>query len=483
MKLAQNFLSLAGAEVISKIVTFAAFAYLARVAGPDGFGYLEFAGATLFCAWILVEQGLGSYGAREIAKAPQRTAELVVEIAFARLLFAVIAYAAIIAFALSSNHALIVTRLILIYGASLLFGPLLLQWVFQGHDRMRVVAAAQVIRQTAFAIIVFIFVREAGRIWPAAVAEVAGAASAAIYLVWMYQRQFGVKRLRLSVTPRLFREGVVIGLSQMFWVARIFGATLILGFIAPAGEIGYFAGALRILVALHAFVWLYCFNLLPSMSRSWREDREAFVALINRSMRVVAHLAAATGLAWVAVAPLAMTSFYGSAFAPGAETLQWMAGVCVVAALSGHYRYGLIAAGRQNVEAAAAALGAVAAAVAIPFGYSMFGLRGAAMGMLAAETTVWMITWNCGVRMLGLKGHAKLLLRPLLALILVSTWLWSMPISSAISRSAMGAASMIALALVFDAEARRLATPHIGWLWRRLNRNALETAGGVGSGE
>src|SRR5215470_6824792 len=45
MKLVKNFLSLAGAEVISKLVTFAAFAYLARVAGPDGFGYLESATA------------------------------------------------------------------------------------------------------------------------------------------------------------------------------------------------------------------------------------------------------------------------------------------------------------------------------------------------------------------------------------------------------------------------------------------------------
>src|SRR5262245_11156439 len=474
MNLVKNFLSLSGAEVISKIVTFAAFAYLARVAGPDGVGYLEFAGATVFCAWLLVEQGFGSYGAREIAKAPQRTPELVMEIVLARMLFAVIAYAAIIVFALLSDHTPVVTRLLVIYGASLLFGPLLLQWVFQGHDRMRDVAAAQVIRQTVFAAIVFIFAHEAGRIWLAAVAEVAGAASAAVYCVWMYNRRFGVKRVRLTISPRLFREGAVIGLSQMFWVVRIFGGTLILGFIAPADDVGYFAGALRILVAMHAFVWLYCFNLLPSMSRLWREAREAFFALIRRSMLVVSHLAAAAGLAWVAVAPLAMTGFYGSSFAPGAEALQWLAGVCVVASLSGHYRYGLIAAGRQNVEAAAAALGAMVAVVAIPFGYYSFGLRGAAMGLLAAETAVWMAAWRFGARMLGLKGHAKLLLRPSLASILVSILLWSTPISSAIGRTAMGAASMIALALIFDAEARRLAAPRIGWLWRRLNRNALE---------
>ncbi len=474
MNLARNFLSLSGAEVISKIVTFTAFAYLARVAGPEGFGYIEFAGAALFCAWLLVEQGFGSYGAREIAKSPQRTPELVVEIALARLMFAAIAYAAMIAFALVSNHALIVTQLLLIYGASLFFGPLLLQWVFQGHDRMRSVAAAQIIRQTVFAVIVFGFVRDTGRIWLAAVAEVAGAASAAIYCVWMYHRHFGVKRIRLAISARLFREGAVIGLSQMFWVARIFGGILILGFIAPADEVGFFAGALRILVALHAFVWLYCFNLLPSLSRSWLEDREAFTALIDRSMRIVAILAFAAGLAWVAVAPMAMTVFYGSDFAPGAETLQWMAGVCVAAALSGHYRYGLIAAGRQNVEAAAAAIGAVVASVAITFGYSRFGLRGAAVGLLIAEISVWMTSWRYGVLILGVKAHSKLLLRPLLALIIISIWLWSIPIYSPIGKAVLGAASMLALGLALDAEARRMVMPRIGWLWRRLNRNAVE---------
>ncbi len=471
MNLVKNFLSLAGAEVISKLVTFAAFAYLARVAGPDGFGYLEFAGTALFCAALVVDQGFSPYGAREIAKSPQRTPELVTEIVLARALLAVIAYAAIIAFALLFNHAPLVTQLLLIYGASLLATPLLLQWVFQGHDRMRDVAAAQIIRQAVFAAIVFIFAHGAGRLWLVAVAEVAGVCGAAIYCVLMYRRRFGrqfnQQRARASISSRLFREGAVIGLGQMFWVARIFGATLILGFIAPAEEVGYFAGALRILVALHTFVWLYYFNLLPSMSRAWLKDRESFVALIHRSQLGVAWLAVAGGLIWVVIAPAVMAGVYGLAFAPAGATLQWMAGVCMVAALSGHYRFGLIATGRQNAEASASAIGMVTAAISIPFGYAEFGLRGAAMGMVAAEAAVWISAWRRGRRLLGLKGHSKLLLRPLLALILVSIWMWSMPASSMIARTIMGMASIVALALVFDPEARRLMAERLDW-FRRL---------------
>jgi O-antigen/teichoic acid export membrane protein len=69
----KNFLSLSGAEVVTKIATFAAFAYLARLLGPAGFGYVEWAGTVLMCSSLIVDQGFSSYGAREIAKSPGET--------------------------------------------------------------------------------------------------------------------------------------------------------------------------------------------------------------------------------------------------------------------------------------------------------------------------------------------------------------------------------------------------------------------------
>ncbi|MEJ7712634.1 MAG: oligosaccharide flippase family protein [Pyrinomonadaceae bacterium] len=132
MLLIKNFFSLSLAELISKLVTFAAFAYLARVAGPEGFGFVEFAGAMLLCASLIVDQGFGPYGAREIARAPGRTPALVAEIVTARFVLAVAAYALVIAFALLVETSPIATRLMLIYGLSLLAMPLLLPWVFQG---------------------------------------------------------------------------------------------------------------------------------------------------------------------------------------------------------------------------------------------------------------------------------------------------------------------------------------------------------------
>ncbi len=393
MKLLRNFLSLAGAETIGKVLIFASFAWLARVAGPRGFGQLEFAGAVLFCAGLLVEQGFGSYGAREIAKDPRRTPALVSEIVLTRALLAVAAYLGMVLLTAWIDEPAVV-RLVLIYGASLLGMPLLLQWVFQGHDRMRVVAMAQVIRQAVFAAIVFAGVREARELWIAAAAEVAGVASAAAFTTWQYRREFGgIGWGPAVISGQLLREGVPIGLSQIFWVARMFGGTLILGFIARSEEVGYYAGALRILLAAHTFVWLYYFNLLPSLARSWNEGQAAFVALINRSMRLVTWAGVGGGLLWAALAGPAVTIAYGQSFAPAGQALRIFAAVCVVALLSGHYRFGLIAAGRQTVEMWVTAIGAVVAAVTIPGGYLRGGVSGAAAGLLIAELVVWGGAW------------------------------------------------------------------------------------------
>jgi len=394
--------------MVSKVLTFAAIAYLARVAGPSGFGYVEFASAVLLCAGLVVDQGFGPYGAREIARAPGRTAEVVAEIVGARFILALVTCGMVVLFLLLYRPAPVLTRLVLIYSLGLLVMPLLLQWVFQGHDQMQTVAIMGLVRQGVYAALVFALLREASQIWVAAVAEVAGACSVAAYGWWVYRRRFGEGlRARLALSPRLLREGVPIGLGQMFWMIRMFGATVILGLVASPPDVGFFGGAMRILIALHSFVWLYYFNLLPSLARAWKQSHEAFAQTIAQSLHMVVWVGVFSGIVWVAAAPMVMVGAYGSAFAPAGATLQWLAGVFLAAAISGHYRFGLIAAGRQNLEMITSALGSVCAVALIPLGYISKGPSGAAMGLVFAEAVVWLTSWWLAHTRLGLRDHAR----------------------------------------------------------------------------
>jgi O-antigen/teichoic acid export membrane protein len=390
----KNFLSLAGAEAFTKAITFIAFAYLARLFGASGFGHIEWAGAVLMCASLIVDQGFSSYGAREIAKCPAETPRLVAEIVTARSLFAGISYAAVLAFAFLFIDNAALRTLVLVYGVSLFILPALLQWAFQGHDRMNLVAAAQIIRQTVFVGVVFLFVRDERDLIVVGAAEVAAVACAAGFSLLMYRREFSAaESFRPCFSLKLVREGMPIGLSQMFWVIKMFGATFIVGLVATAADTGYFAGAMRIYIALHTFVWLYFANLLPSLARAWQQGGEQFSGLVKNSLRIVVPVSLTGGLIWTMLAPPVMKTAYGEEFLAGGGALQWLAGACVAAAVSGHYRFGLIAAGFQEREMWTSAVGALAAVVLIPVGYRQAGTGGAAAALCAAEIIVLLLSF------------------------------------------------------------------------------------------
>lgn len=400
VSLFKNFLSLVGAEAFTKLITFGAFAYLARICGPEGFGHIEWAGSILMCASLIVDQGFSSYGAREVARRPCETGHLVSEIVSARLLLAAIGFIVVAAFAFAFVSEKAVFELVLVYGLSLWTLPFLLQWVFQGHDRMKLVALTQIVRQGIFVVVVIALVRRADDLVFVGFAEVAGVTSAAIVSVWAYRKYLQGKLRRPTISLKLFAEGVPIGMSQMFWVIRMFGATLLLGLVANAADTGFFAGAMRIFIALHTFVWLYYFNLLPSLSRAWIEGETQFAELIRRSMRLVVAASFCIGVGWVLLAPTMMSVAFGESFLAGGGALRWLAGAWIAAAISGHFRFGLIAAGRQKSEMLTSALGSAAVVVLIPIGYLNGGTEGAAAGIFFGETVVLLSTWLIAKRSL-----------------------------------------------------------------------------------
>jgi PST family polysaccharide transporter len=455
VNLLKNFLSLVLAEGFSKLITFAAFAYLARQLGAETFGYVEFAAAVLMCASLIVDQGFSAFGAKEIAKSPELTGRLATKIVTARLLLALSGYLVVAVFALLVDRGPVVMRLLLVYGLSLWALPLLLQWVFQGHERMQLVASAQIIRQVVFCAVVFAMVRGAQDVLWVAWAEVAGVVATATFCVVVYRRYFQKETpQQASSSIRLFREGLPIGLSQMFWVIKMFGGTLILGLIASSQEVAFFAGAQRILIALHTFVWLYYFNLLPSLARSWQEGTEEFRSLIARSMQVMVWFGVAGGLAWAALSQQAIQFVYGTEFGPAGTVLALFAAVWSMALISGHYRFGLIAAGQANAEMATAAIGAVLALIIIPLGYYNAGITGAAVGLVIAEAGIWVSSWWFAQKLLFLKGNSRHLRLPLFALLLVVATIWLLPLSAQNARLAVLMLLPAILALVLDHTAR-----------------------------
>lgn len=388
--LSLNLLLLYGGEGLAKFLGLLAFALLGRELGDAGLGKLEFAIAVFFVLNLVMEAGLGPYGAREAAKHPERESELAGRIVSMRMWLLAGSAVLLLILAIAVPHTDEERRLLLLYGLALIPGPWMMNWAFQARDKMSVVACSTLARQTLFLGIVYFTVRSPESIHMVPIADAIGLGAIAVGQQLLYLKLGG--RLPLTFRTKhlapVAREAAPIAASTLTWALRMFAPTIALGLFVTSEDTGHFGAAHRLVVSLHTFAWLYFFNLLPSISRAALDiSRAPYRELMKTSMTVVGWLVLPGCLALSFLAGPLLPAIYGEEFEPSAPLFQWIVWMPAIAFISGHYRYSLIAFGKVKPEFRANALGA-AVAIAALVGLEMagsFGPEKAAYVVLIAE--------------------------------------------------------------------------------------------------
>jgi O-antigen/teichoic acid export membrane protein len=417
-QLAANFSFLSGGEIISKICTFAAFAYLARVLGPNKFGYLEFTLAIMVFFTLLVDFGSSPYGAREIAKNNEQAGNIIGNIVALRIFLAVIGYLLLLAlvFFLPNKDAH-VRRLILIYGLTLFGIPGSLQWVFQGFDKMKWVALGSMVRQLIFVLGVFLLIRHADRFWLVALVECIAVGGYVLYNFYVFRSRIGdlTPKISLGSLRSSFLNAMPIGLSELTWATTWYIATILLGVVVGGNMVGWFSAAHRPLMTLHTFVWLYFFNLLPSLSRCSNQPLENLQDLMRSSLRITAWVAVFVGTAGMILADSMINLIYGEEYLQTASTFKILIWVLPIALLSGHYRYALIACNHQKDEFIASACAAIVSVILGLVLIPRFAAKGAAFALLFAAVINYLMAYRFVQQKIGRIPFWSHIARPTIA--------------------------------------------------------------------
>jgi len=103
--LSKNFVWLAASNIVSSLFGTILFIYLARMLGPDAFGYLSYAFTITFFLANFVDMGLSTYGIREIAKNKARVYVYASEIASFRFLAAGALFLVLAMVTMLSSHS------------------------------------------------------------------------------------------------------------------------------------------------------------------------------------------------------------------------------------------------------------------------------------------------------------------------------------------------------------------------------------------
>lgn len=395
-KLAFNFVALAAGEMTAKLLTFASLSYLARTLGPSNYGFIEFTLAVMVFFSLPADLGLGAYGAREIARSPENASPLLHAVTGLRMALALVSMALLAVFILLLHNTPEVKLLLSLYGLSLLGGPFLLQWFFQAHDRMAWVGIASIIRQAGFAVLVFFFFRHGTPLAYVGAIECGSVAGMGLYCGFMTRRMgYGLPwpDLRLRHLAKHLGQAVPIGLAEIAWAFMWYFCTVLLGLVFTGATLGWFGAAHRVIMALHTFVWLYFFNMLPSIARCVDRPKKQLLELMDGSTRVIAWTGLFGAALLTAIAPRVLVILYGESFRGAATSFSILVWMLPIAMLSGHYRYTLIAYRLQNKLLHCTAVSAV---VAVALGFALvplYGGTGAAWALLIANAVNFVLVW------------------------------------------------------------------------------------------
>jgi PST family polysaccharide transporter len=388
-RLAINFAYLTAGETIAKLLTFVSFSFLAHNLGPSHYGVLEFTLAVMTFFTLPADLGLSWYGAREVARNPDRGPRLLHEITGLRFALTLGSMAALVVFILVVHKSFEQKALLGIYCISLLATPFQLQWFFQAYDRMKWVGVANIVRQFGFAGLVFLCCRGGASLLWVGFAECISVSGLAIYCILLTRYRLGSQwpwpDLHIGRLFGHIREALPIGLSELSWAFMWYFCTVLLGFFYPDKSLGWFGASHRTVMAMHNFVVLYFFNLLPSIARCVRKPNSQLLQLMDRSVRFVAWAGLYAAAALSVLAPWVLQFLYGSAFRAASGTLVILVWMLPIAMLSGHHRFILLAYNHQIRLLGCMVASAVAAVVSGLVLTPNFGGRGAACALIIAN--------------------------------------------------------------------------------------------------
>ena len=133
--------------------------YLANVLGTEGYGVFGFATSIISYFILFVSFGMDVYGSREVATNKDNVEINVSNILSLRLLLSVIAYVILIAIVYFFIDELIVQYAILILGINIFSNAILLSWVFQGLEKMGIIAVRTIFVSGLSLTLVVLFVK------------------------------------------------------------------------------------------------------------------------------------------------------------------------------------------------------------------------------------------------------------------------------------------------------------------------------------
>lgn len=245
----RNFLNLGAAQAVAMASGFVTTVILGRALGPENFGILGFGVALLSFFGLAVVAGTDTYATREIARDHAGGVSLARRVLGLRAALVIAALAVLGVVVAWMDQPAPVKAVVLIQGIGVVSLGLLLDFYYQGVERMGIIAVRQSGAAALSLCAVLVLVRGPDDLYVAAAVPVCATLVAALAMM----ARFAGEHACFPIAPRPDRWGALLRGAAPFAVtglmitAYTFVDIVMLGFMRTPQELGWYAAAARVM--------------------------------------------------------------------------------------------------------------------------------------------------------------------------------------------------------------------------------------------
>jgi len=386
-RIVKNFLSLSVATIFTQLLGFITIPYLARVLGPGNFGKLNFASAISGYFSLIGNFGLSILGTRELARNKDTVEYYTGNVLALKLCLSVLSFGLLLLLVAFINKPLQIKYLILLYGLALFPSALLIDWVFQGMERMEYIGVSRIFGVILNVGLVLLLIKSSEQLLLVPCFSVLASFFSLGFLIFVFIRHFGKFRLKFNLISwkSLIKQALPIGFSSVMVLIIYNIDTIMLGFTRSNEEVGYYNAAYKIIFLLIFANVAYHDAIFPTISDYYKTSVDSLKKLLSITEKLIVTIAIPLAIGGTILAKPIMNLIYGAKYNGGIIAFQILIwAVAAIYILMGYAR-GLWACDRQNKYFMVVSIQAAANTVLNIMLIPSIGLIGAAVTTVVSE--------------------------------------------------------------------------------------------------
>lgn len=424
-RLTANFLALAFSEFFSKAMQLVIFIYLARILGKESFGVFSFGLAFGLLAAIIADFGLSSLIVRELSRSRKEAEKylsnaVAIKIALS-LITVVLSYLLLNAMGYGSQEKT-VAYVMLAFAILQTYTDIYCS-IFKAFERMHYEASIKILRMLMLSGIVFLALNGSSSLVTLSssflLAEIIVLA-AAIILVYSKFVKISLNFDALLL-KKLLNEGLFFFLSIAFAGLFLYIDVIMLSKLGSASDVGVYAAASNIILALLAIPMMYGSAIYPVISRLHINSKESLRFVYERSFKYMIIIGVAVSAGIFAISDKIISIFYGKEYLASAIVLPiiaWQLCLRFPNTISG---VTLSSTDKQRSKVLSQGLIVLIKIALNLLLIPAYGIAGAALATLITEA-VFFVSYNFFISRYGIRiDYAKPAIKPAIAaLIMIS---------------------------------------------------------------